>query len=216
MRWSATREAPWSRSSASPLTRSALRSIRSIWLTTPPHWSAKAADEPTSPPPPMMLTFIPVAPLSLISRRALSGRPVQRLHDLVGDRPDEGLCVGPADGGMPVARWLRGGPGGRCRGVRPPRLLDGGRRRRQEALDGRLVGHAAGDLGMDEDAGLRRRLVISFAEEAVAAQVAVLQAALQSRVGDPETRLEADQLGGLVVAVVMDPAELLARIRMRQ
>src|SRR3954449_4008045 len=55
-------EAPCSRSSAWPRQRSAFTSSRSIPLTMPPHWRANAAHEPTSPPPPIMLTFMGPCP----------------------------------------------------------------------------------------------------------------------------------------------------------
>src|SRR5207244_1472334 len=55
---SAAKLAPCSRSSAWPETNSALTSNRAISRTTPPVCKAKAAQEPTSPPPPIMLTFI--------------------------------------------------------------------------------------------------------------------------------------------------------------
>src|SRR3954453_13306121 len=101
MRWSATSEAPWRRSRAWPRQRSPLTSIRSIWLATPPHCNAKAAHEPTRPPPPMMLTFMGSSPPSFDSvwisdaagdargvRAGLDHRgvlPAQHAHDLMGD-----------------------------------------------------------------------------------------------------------------------------------
>src|SRR5713226_3617557 len=58
MRWSATRLAPCRRSEAWPRAISLLASIRQMRLTTPPHCRAKAVMLPTSPPPPIMLTFM--------------------------------------------------------------------------------------------------------------------------------------------------------------
>src|SRR5438132_10646392 len=64
MRWSpGTRHAPLSRSVATPCATSLLASITQRPLTMPPHWSAYAAMLPTSPPPPMMLTFMGVLAL---------------------------------------------------------------------------------------------------------------------------------------------------------
>ena len=62
---------------------------------------------------------------------------------------------------------------------------------------------------MDEDAGLGARLAIALAKQAVAAEVAILQPALQPRVGNAQLRLELDQLGRLLVGVVVHPADLL-------
>src|SRR3954465_5826775 len=99
-------------SSACPLQRSALTSIRSMPLTTPPHCKANAAHDPTSPPPPMMLTFMRQAPIDLSScftlfvgsaRRGLPGA-VQSVHDLVGDGLDQGVDIGAA--GVAVGRGL--------------------------------------------------------------------------------------------------------------
>src|SRR5271157_4085432 len=68
MRWSATSDAPCSKSSAWPLHKSGLTSIRSIPLTIPPHWRANAAHDPTSPPPPMMLTLMIHLPRAILNR----------------------------------------------------------------------------------------------------------------------------------------------------
>src|SRR5262245_25750587 len=86
MRWSATRLAPWSRSVAWPSARSLLASMRQMLLTTPPHCRANAVELPTSPPPPMMLTFME-------DPRRVSHRACERRHHLIGDRPDELLHV---------------------------------------------------------------------------------------------------------------------------
>src|SRR3954467_8290325 len=93
-------------SSACPLQRSAFTSIRSIPLTTPPHCKANPAHEPTSPPPPMMLTIIsdgsrPDVELACLSLR----RTIHSVHDLIGDRLHQILDI---------PRWFaicRGGRG---------------------------------------------------------------------------------------------------------
>src|SRR5271157_5803652 len=64
---------------------------------------------------------------------------------------------------------------------------------------------------MDENLGLGAEVAVALAKQAIAAQVAVLQAAGQPRVGNAEVRLELDQLGGLVVVVVVDLAQLLGQ-----
>jgi hypothetical protein len=53
------------------------------------------------------------------------------------------------------------------------------------------------ELRRDERVGLGLELAVPLAEEAVAAEVAVLQALLQADVADAERRLDLDQLGGL-------------------
>ena len=55
------------------------------------------------------------------------------------------------------------------------------------------------------------RLAVSFAEQAVAAEVAILEPALEARVGDAQLGLELDQLGRLLVGVVVHPADLLGQ-----
>src|SRR5262249_16971729 len=67
------------------------------------------------------------------------------------------------------------------------------------------------ELGMDEHLGLGAELAVSFAEKAVAAEIAVFQAAPEAWVGNAQVRLELDQLGGLVVVVVIYPAQLLSQ-----
>src|SRR5262249_49038268 len=65
---------------------SLLASIKQIRLTTPPHCRAKAVMLPTSPPPPMMLTFMMkfqsegFAPRSAFASRLNAG---QCRHDLI-------------------------------------------------------------------------------------------------------------------------------------
>src|SRR3974377_1997204 len=59
-------------------------------------------------------------------------------------------------------------------------------------------------LGMDEHLRLRAGVAIALAKQAVAAEVAVLEAAGQARVGDAEIGLELDELGGLGVIIVIN------------
>ena len=66
-------------------------------------------------------------------------------------------------------------------------------------------------LGMDEHLGLGAEFAVALAKQAIAAQVAVLQSTSQPRIGNAQVRLELDQLGGLLVVVVVDLAELLGQ-----
>src|SRR5208282_5835197 len=116
MRWSATSDAPCSKSSAWPLHSSGLTSIRSIPLTIPPHCRANAAHDPTSPPPPMMLTLMFDLPTRHFTgtfqlRVASPGRAVQGVHDLVGDGLDQGIDVRSV--GVAVRRGRARGRGSR-------------------------------------------------------------------------------------------------------
>src|SRR3954463_4127544 len=58
MTWSAVLGPPCRMSRAWPCAISKLTSSSAISRTTPPHCSAKPALEPTSPPPPIIETFI--------------------------------------------------------------------------------------------------------------------------------------------------------------
>ena len=114
----------------------------------------------------------------------------------------------------PVAhgRWLMAGqrrPG--ADGCRRASACHVAGQRRQDATRSATMRHAAGDLGMDEDAWARAGLAVAFAEQAVAAEVAVLEPPLQARVGDAQVGLEPDQLGRLLVGVIIHPADLLGQ-----
>ena len=82
------------------------------------------------------------------------------------------------------------------------------RRGRGGGLLGRF-GHLLEQLGVFEGVGLGLEIAIPFAEQAVAAEVTILKASGEPGVGDPEVRLEPDQLGGLFVVIVFDVSELL-------
>src|SRR5262245_44604720 len=159
------RLAPCSRSRACPSHWSWFTSIRLISRTIFPACRANPAHEPTSPPPPMMLTFIFYAPRSHALRgNALSDalRPDLLLtecrHDLLGDCPDEGFHIGP------------GGNRHRRRGLQ----VSWERRRRVEG------------------ARRRQRFLVSVAESRVPAQVATLD--VKPRVVEAESFLQVQQL----------------------
>src|SRR5260221_1264664 len=101
------------RSRAWPAAASALASMSAISRTIRPVCNANAVQEPTNPPPPMMLTFI------LLSRLS------KRRNDAIGDRLNERLLI--ADGRR-LAIVCRGSD------ARLLRHLRSHRRRRLEGL----------------------------------------------------------------------------------
>src|SRR5438445_8833960 len=73
MRWSPAKALPWSRSSASPSAMSLLASRIWISATRPLPCNANAAQDPTRPPPPMMVIFISLQLRQDLFRDGLNG-----------------------------------------------------------------------------------------------------------------------------------------------
>src|SRR5690606_7410195 len=105
MIWSATLGPPCRMSRAWPAAKSALTSSRAISRATPPHCSANPAQEPTSPPPPIMLTFI--ANLSLQLLHDLFGNQFHQLFLVDATSPSRlaRSCRGTRSGGRAAVGW---------------------------------------------------------------------------------------------------------------
>src|SRR5580704_61752 len=199
--WSATSEEPCIKSSACPSASSRFTSTSAISRTMRPACSAKPAHEPTSPPPPIIATFIGVD----VSRRVGQARASER-------RPTVGNHGGPAARSGPCPTLRRSSISVEClqnlvsdRLHQPVEVRDiaTSSSATGRPLRGEISGIARSRL---ERVRLGERFAVAVAERAVAAQVAVLD--VKARIVEAQLLLQIEQFVRLLLREVVDATQL--------